>query len=132
MEAAARLGFVDVPVEEDAEGLVGVVVEEVVGLGGPGVGEVVGGHTVGLDGAGFEEREGAAGGAGVPLAAEVAADDPPALDGVGAEGQVLMLVLADEMERAALGQHVHALLEGGGTGGTADGVDDEVRRRCRS
>ena len=107
--------------------MVGVVVEEVVGLGGLGVGEVVGGHAVGVDGAGFEEGEGAAGGAGVPLAAEVAADDAAALDGVGAEGQVLMLVLADEVQRAAIGEHVHALLEGGGAGRSADGVDDQVR-----
>ena len=125
--AFGRLGFVDVPVEEDAEGLVGVVVKEVVGVGRPGVGEVVGGHAVGVDSAGFEEGEGASGGAGVPLAAEVAADDAAALDGVGTEGQVLMLVLADEVERAAIGEHVHALLEGGGAGGSADGVDDEVR-----
>jgi len=53
--AFGRLAVVDVPVEEDAEGLVGVVVKEVVGLGGLGVGEVVGGHAVGVDGAGFEE-----------------------------------------------------------------------------
>ena len=42
------LAVVGVPVEEDAEGLVGVVVEEVEGFGGAGVGEAVGGHAVGV------------------------------------------------------------------------------------
>ena len=81
----------------------------------------------GVDGAGFDEGEGAAGGADVPLAAEVAADDAAALDDLGAEGQVLLLVLADEVEGAALGEHFHALPEGPGAGGSADGVDDQVR-----
>ena len=80
LERFGRLAVFDVPVEEDAEGLVGVVVEEVEGFGGAGVGEAVGGHAVGVDGAGFDEGEGAAGGADVPLAAEVAADDAAALD----------------------------------------------------
>ena len=43
-----------------------------------------------------------------------------------AEGQVLLLVLADEVEGAALGEHFHALPEGPGAGGSADGVDDQV------
>ena len=113
--------------EEDAEGLVGVVVEEVEGFGGAGVGEAVGGHAVGVDGAGFDEGEGAAGGADVPLAAEVAAHDAAALDDLGAEGQVLLLVFADEVEGAAFGEHFHALPEGLRAGGSADGVDDQVR-----
>ena len=41
--------------KEDAEGLVGVVVEEVEGFGGSGVGDAVGGHAVGVDGVGFAE-----------------------------------------------------------------------------
>ena len=58
LETFGRLAVFDIPIEEDAEGLVGVVVEEVEGLGGAGVGEVMGGHAVGVDGAGLDEGEG--------------------------------------------------------------------------
>ena len=37
-----------------------------------------------------------------------------------------MLVLADEMQRAAAAKHLHTLLEGPRAGGTAHGVDDEL------
>ena len=46
--------MVAIPVEEDAEGLVGVVMEEAEGFGGSGGGQKVGGHAVGVDGAGSD------------------------------------------------------------------------------
>ena len=52
-----RLTVSRVPVEQDAEGLVGVVVEEVEGFGGSGGGQVVGGHAVGVEGAGSGEGQ---------------------------------------------------------------------------
>ena len=58
LRGACSLGFLDVPVEEDTEGLVGVVVEEVEGFGGAGVGEAVGRHAVRGDGAGLDEGQG--------------------------------------------------------------------------
>ena len=54
-ETRGRLAVLDVPVEEDAEGLVGVVVEEVEGFGGSDVGRAVGGHAAGVEGTGSEE-----------------------------------------------------------------------------
>lgn len=54
-ETRGRLAVVYVPVEEDAEGLVGVVGEAVEGCEGSGVGRAVGGHAVGVDGAGSDE-----------------------------------------------------------------------------
>ena len=49
--------MVEIPVEELTEGLVGVVVEEVEGCGGSGVGRAVGGHAVRVEGAGSDEGQ---------------------------------------------------------------------------
>ena len=54
----SRLIACEIPVEQEAKGLVGVVVEEVEGRGGSGVGEAAGGDAVGLDGSGPDEGQG--------------------------------------------------------------------------